>query len=303
VSEIWEHNRPFAVAILVWVGGALLFFFAVHLPFSGPVSELRGDSHGRAALAEHYASTERSSLNPVPFADAKRALEGEQAELAAALAGARRRIEFVPTSRFTIGSAVAERPLEYSKIRKAAASELGDLANKASVVIPGELDPRNNSKSLPKEGETDELLFRLAMTDRVVRTAVAAQVPRVASILHKLGAPRGSPLAQRFVRVRLEGELDHIIRFVGKCSTPPGEKEAAPAPATADPAPGSPGPRDPGGGALAVRSVEIASSGNGSTLTADIELAAITVLKVKPKRRARATRSAPQPGRRARPSW
>jgi len=301
VSELWQHNRPFAIAVLTWVGGGLLFFFAVHLPFSGPVSELRRDSRRRAELARHFAPAKRASPDTVPFSDAKRALAAEQAELAAALAAARRRIEFVPPQRFNIAADVAERPLEYSKIRKAAASELRDLANRASVVIPSELDPRNNSKSLPRKDEIDELLLRLAMTDRIVRAAVAARVPRVASIVHKPGAPRGSPLAQRFVRVKLEGELDQIVRFIGKCSTPPDARPAAPTGAGA--APGTSAPPAPGGGVLIVRTVEIANSGNGSTLAADIELAAVTVLKVKPRPRARAASAVPQPVRRARPSW
>ena len=233
MSEIWEQHRPFVIAVLVWLGGSLLFYLAVYLPFSGPVAALDAGPGGGAvtanALAAHYERDGRGVQGAAVFHEAKRAVEAERAGLDAALEKARADLELRPGPGFAIKRTGVERANEYMDVRGRVASKLREEANRANVKIPHELDPRpgGKGKDLPGEGQVDELLFKLAMTGRIVRAAIAARVRRVVSIVHKGGAPRGAPLSQRVVSVRLEGELAQLLCFIKECSTPPREQEKA----------------------------------------------------------------------------
>lgn len=283
MSEMWEQHKPFTVAVIVWLAGSLLFLLAVHLPLSGPVAELRADVADE--LKKHYAAGEPAP-GAVPFEQAERAAQTERARLDAALAGACERIEFKPQSEFTIAPDAPQRAYEYTKIRDKVAAELRELANKASLTIPGQIDPRANAKNLPRESEADELLFRLAMTDRVIRNAAAARVAHIVSMAHELGPPRGAPFAERRLGLTLVGELDEIVRFIERCSSPP-----------AEPAPGE--REGAGRGVLAVQHVEILAQGrSGSALTANLTLAAIEATKITPaKPRPDSTRPIRRAGR------
>lgn len=271
---MWEQHKPFTVAAIVWVGGALLFLFAVHMPLAGPVSALRDEAAGgaglpkRADLEKHYASPGQATLGGALFARVVTAAGKEEAALDTELVAAMERIEFRPKPEFIVAADATQRAYEYTRIRDALAPRLCELANKASVKIPHEIDARRSSKALPNESETDELLFRLAMTDRIVRSAVAAGAGHLAEIKHDLGAQRGKPFAERRVQVKLVCGLDELIGFIGKCSLPPAEKAAE-------------HEKNPGGGTFVVRSVAVASEGErSSVLTAHVTLAAITATKI-----------------------
>jgi len=256
MSEMWEQHRPFVIAIATWLGGSLLFLLAVRLPLYPPVAKLRHDDDTK--LAQHYAAPGRTVPNATDFDKAQDAAEAERARLDAELKDVLGSIEFQPRPELVVEPGATQRAYEYAKLRDRLTSELRELANKAGIGIPNELDPRRSAKDLPGESETDELLFRLAMTDRVVRDAIAARVSRVASLEHQLGAPLGSPLAARVVKVKLEGNLDTLIGFIEKCSTPAGA-----------------GGKADGAGILVVRSLELTSAGGGSALAAQVELAAV----------------------------
>ncbi len=261
MGDLWERSRPFAIALGLWVGGSLLFLLAVRLPFSGPIAALRGGS--AAELAAHYESLGQPNPKAKRLGDAKRAAQQERADLDLALAEALRFVAFVPGPRFAIRQDVAEHANEYMNVRERATAELRELANKAGVQIPGELDPRADPRKLPTRNEIDGLLFRMAMSDRVARVAIAAQVPRVAEIKHDLGAPRGSPLAERLMTVKLEGGLDAIVDLVDRVSTPPTEEDNA------------------GGGILVLRRAKLSAAGEGR-VAAELTLAALTVAEVVP---------------------
>jgi len=274
VSEMWEQHKPFSVAAIVWAGGALLFFFAVHMPLAGPVSALRDEAARgsslpkRADLEKHYASPGQAGLGAALFAQVERSAAKERAALDTELTSAKERIEFRPKPEFVVAADATQRAYEYTRIRDALAPRLRELANKASVKIPHEIDPRLSSKALPNESETDELLFRLAMTDRIVRSAVAAGIDHLAEIKHDLGAQRGKPFAERRVEVKLVCGLDELIGFIGKCSSLPAENAAE-------------NEKQPGGGILVVRSAAVASENERSSLlTAHVTLAAITATRV-----------------------
>ena len=276
MTELWDSNRPFGIAIAVWVVGGLLFLLAVRLPFSGPVDRLETDTARRDELARHYGSGSQAP-NTEPFSAAKKATDAERDALRSALHAARSQVEFKPGPAFAIDPQLAERANTYMNVVKRVASDLHQEANKRGAAIPAALDPRSDGKELPKKEEVDQLLFRLAMSDRIVRTAFAAKVPQVAEINHRLGAPRGVPLAQRLVTVKLIGGLDQIVAFIRECSTP--------APAS-----------DGRGGVLAVRQVEL--SGSGGSMVAHVELAAIKFIEVKPRQRVtRRTGPPPRAGR------
>ncbi|MFH1732339.1 MAG: hypothetical protein ABIF82_11915 [Planctomycetota bacterium] len=274
MSEMWEQHKPFTVSAIVWVGGAFLFLFAVHMPLAGPVSALRDEAArgaglpGRADLEKHYASPAQANLGAALFAQVETSADKERTALDTELMSARELIEFRPKPEFIVAADAAQRAYEYTRIRDALAPRLRELANKASVKMPHEIDPRLSSKALPSESETDELLFRLAMTDRIVRSAVAAGVGHVAEIKHDLGAQRGKPFAERRVEVKLVCGLDELIGFVGRCSLLPAENAAE-------------NKEKPGGGILVVRSAAIANEKErSSVLTARVTLAAVTATKI-----------------------
>jgi len=260
VKDPRERNKPLLLALGFWAGGALLFWLAVHLPFSAPVERLEADSP--AKLRSRYAQPGQPIAPAVPFDQALKAAEAERAALDQALEDARSAAEFVPRQEFILPAGTPQRPYEYTKIRDRVAAQLRELANQASVHIPRELDPRPDAKDLPREADTGELLLRLAITDRVVRNAVAAGVANLAAISHDLAPPHGSPIAQRTVKVKLEAELDPLIHFIEKCSQPP------------DGAPSG------GAGALIVRSAEITAA-HGASLSATIDLAALQLTEIK----------------------
>ena len=275
---MWEQHKPFTVAAIVWVGGALLFLFAVHMPLAGPVSALRDEAAGgaglpkRADLEKHYASPGQATLGGALFARVVTAAGKEEAALDTELVAAMERIEFRPKPEFIVAADATQRAYEYTRIRDALAPRLCELANKASVKIPHEIDARRSSKALPNESETDELLFRLAMTDRIVRSAVAAGAGHLAEIKHDLGAQRGKPFAERRVEVKLVCGLDELIGFIGRCSLLPAENAAEEA---------AENEKKRGGGILVVRSAAVASENErSSVLTAHVTLAAITATRI-----------------------
>lgn len=274
MSEMWEQHKPFSMAAIVWAGGALLFLFAVHMPLAGPVSALRDEAARgsslprRADLEKHYASPSQAGLGAILFAKVERSAGKERTALDTELMSARERIEFRPRPQFIVAADATQRAYEYTRIRDALAPRLRELANKASVKIPHEIDPRLSSKALPNESETDELLFRLAMTDRIVRSAVAAGIDHLAEIKHDLGAQRGKPFAERRVEVKLVCGLDELMGFIGKCSLLPDEDAAE-------------NEKKRGGGILVVRSAVVTSENESSSvLTARVTLAAITATRV-----------------------
>ncbi len=289
---MWEHHKPFSVAVLVWLAGGLLFLFAVRMPLAGPVSDLRNDAGGanvpsQAEMQKHYASADGSSSGGRPFADGEAVIKKDGARIDAALKTATAQIEFRPAPGFVVAPNVPQRAWEYTRIRDALWIELEAMANRASVRIPNDIDPRPRAKNMPRESEADELLFRLAMTDRIIRCAVAAGAGHLAEIKHDLGALSGAPFAERRVDVRLVGGLDEIVAFIGKCSMP--FNGAAPEAA---------GKR--GGGVLILREVEVVKEGkSGSVLVAQLTFAAVSATEIK----------APQPvrkrvkGRRSRRSF
>jgi hypothetical protein len=275
VSEMWEQHKPFSVALIVWLGGGLLFLLAVRLPLSGPVAALRGaDVEGAAGLPskddlkKHYAPADGMSVGAAPFADAEAAVKKQGARLDAELNTAVQQIEFRPGPGFVVALNVKQRAYEFTRIRDAIAPKLREMANKANVRIPNEIDPRQNAKELPREREADELLFRLAMTDRIIRCAVAAGVGHLAGVRHDLGAMRGAPFAERRVEVKLVCGLDEIIAFIGKCSLP--LDEGAPEDAVKQ-----------SGGVLILRAAAIEREGErGSILAARLTLAAVSATKL-----------------------
>ena len=274
MSEMWEHHKPFSVAVLVWLAGSLLFLLAVHLPLAGPVSALRSDAGSadvpsQADLKKHYALADGTmSIDVAPFADGEAAVKKDGARLDAELKTATAQIEFRPASEFVVAANVSQRAYEFTRIRDALAPKLREMANRASVRIPNDIDPRPGAKDLPRESQADELLFRLAMTDRVIRCAIAAGSGHLAEIKHNLGAPRGTPFAERRVDVKLVGGLDEIIAFIAKCSAP--SNGAAPE-----------GAGKQGGGVLILRGAAIDAEGErGSVLTAKLTLAAVSATKI-----------------------
>jgi len=284
--EMWEQNRPLAAALLLWTVGLLLFFLLVHLLLGGPVAELKGSEITAGQLAASYCRRSDPTTPPKAASaqSVKTELDDQWARLGATLARARQLVEFRPRQELTIPRGIAQRNVKYMDIRdNKVVAVLEQLAKKAGVLLPANLDPRRKGTGLPDEREVDELAFRLAMTDRIVRAAVAAEVEGLAEIRHELGSPRGAPLAQQTVNVKLRGQLDQIIRFLARCSPP-----------ASDPASG-----DSGGGILGVRAVKMSGAGGGSTLVAEIRLAALRMVdvKIRPRRR-------PEPAvRPARPSF
>jgi len=276
---MWQQDRPFSIALIVWVGGALLLFLAVHLPLSGPVDALRDGGGGLPTgdeIAKHYESPGGDTPAAASFARVEAAASNRRAQLDTELDAARKRIEFRPGPGFVVAPGVKQRGYEYTRIRDQLAPKLREMANRANVRIPNDIDPRRAGTALPREDEADELLFRLAITDRVVRGAVAAGVPQVADIIHDLGAPRGAPFAERRVEVALVCGLDELVGFIGKCSAP---DPAAPPEADGLSA----------GGILVVRSATISREGErGSVLSARVTLAAITPTKMETQQEIRA---------------
>jgi hypothetical protein len=263
LNETWKENRAFVAAIVVWLAGSVLFYLVVHLPLSGPVAEL-DRSKLTARLGAHYARPGQTSPGE-PFARAWQRAEARRKKLDAALAEAGRLVVFEPRPEYRIPADAVERRVEYVRIRDATTSRLTELANKAGVQVPAALDPRPRATGLPGKEELDELLMRLAITDRVVRAAAAAPVPRVEKIEHVLSAPRGAPLSRRLVKVRVVGDLNAVVRFLDACSTPPGSPNGANAAS--------------GGGILTVESADLAS-GDGDAIAADLTLAAIALTKL-----------------------
>lgn len=261
MGNLWEGSRPFAIALILWVGGSLLFFLGIRLPFSGPIAALRGGS--ATELAAHYESPGRPNPQAKRFDDVERTTQQERKALNEALADARRFIAFVPGPRFAIREDIAEHANEYMNVRERAMAELRELANKAGVQIPDELDPRAEPRKFPARNEIEGLLFRMAMSDRVARAAVASQVPRVVEIKHDLGAPRGTPLAERLMTVKLEAGLDVIVDLIDRVSTPPADKDNA------------------GSGILVLRRAKVSAAGEGR-VAAELTLAALTVGEVVP---------------------
>ena len=284
---MWEHHKPFSVAILVWLAGGLLFLLAVRVPLAGPVSALRDDGGSanvpsQAELQKHYAPADGVGGGGKPFADGEAVVKKDGARLDAALKTATTQIEFRPAPGFVVAPNVPQRAWEYTRIRDALGLELEALANRASVRIPNDIDPRANAKGMPRENEADELLFRLAMTDRIIRCAVAVRAGHLSGIKHDLGALRGAPFSERRVNITLVGGLDQIVAFIGKCSTP--FNGAAPESAAKQ------------GGVLILREVEIVKEAkSGSALVAQLTFAALSSTKIKvplpgPKKKARRAR-------------
>jgi len=262
MTELWEQHRPLVIALLVWAVGGALLLLAVHLPLGAPVAALQ--ARGATDELRRFIGTSPPART---FREAREiAVKDGWKRVDSALAAARARVEFKPGPDFVIDPKAVQRAYEYTKVRDRVAAALRELANKAGVVVPAELDPRGDSKGLPPENDTDELLVRLAVTDRIVRNAVAAQVNHLAELRHELGSPRGVPLAERVVRVKLEAGLDSLVRFLEKCSNPPDGAS---------------------GGVLVLRSADLSRAAAGSaTLSADLTLAALTVVDVQPPKKA-----------------
>jgi hypothetical protein len=274
MTELWQHDKLFVVALLVWLGGGLLVYLFVHLPLAGPVDELRHSRTGQAGtgrlqLAHHYARP-GAPVPPdaAPYDEAKEKASERATALDTALEAARERVEFRPAARFSIPEDAPQRPFEYTKVRDAVAAELRQLAHKAGAAIPSQLDPRSRgARDLPKESQVDDLLFRLGMTDRLVRAALDARLGRVALIDHKAVPAQPGALASRLVEERIEGGLDQVVRFIELCSTPPdvASKEGA--------------------GILAARRVHIEEKEGGSVVRAAVTLAAVKLGKAPEPRR------------------
>jgi hypothetical protein len=283
---MWQQNRALVLAVVVWLAGSVLFYLVVHLPLSGPAAELERSKLAER-LAAHYTRPGKTPAGE-PLEDVSQRAQAEREAADRALAEAARLVVFRPRPEYRLPPETAERRVEYVRLRDDATARLVELANKAGVAVPPMLDPRPKSTGLPGKSEIDELLVRLAMTDRVVRSAVAARVPRVAKIEHELGAPRGQPLSRRLVHVRVEGVLDTVVRFIEACSTPSPAAE--------------PSTVAPGGGILTVESADLTAAPKGR-VAAELTLAAIELTKIKepkpPKPEEVEKKTPTVPGRRA----
>ncbi len=275
----WDDHRPFTIALLTWAVGGLLFLLIVRLPFGGAIAELRADEGSRAELQRFYQDPEAGASAARPHDEARRRLTTVRQELDAALEASRAYVEFKPGKAFRIPAEATEREIEYTKLRDAATALLLQVANQAGVAVPLDYDPRTSDqrKELPSAEETDPLLMPLAMADRAVRAAIRANVQRVLSVHHRLGTPRGAPLAEREVVIELHTGLDALVAFLEDCSTPP----EAPA---------------QGSGILAVRAVEIKTTGRPE-LHAKVTLAAIEAGEIKVTKPTPTREDEPKPGK------
>ena len=264
MSRMWDQDKPFVIAGLLWLGGGAVLLLWVCLPSSRGAAGRTSD-RASAALAIHYAAAGPIPPGGRPYDEARAAADREQAELDDALREARAAIEFRPAAELAIPDDAAARGKAYLAIRDKIARELRDRAAKAGVRIPADLDPRKDPGSPPDDDRADELLFRLAMTARVVRAAVAQGGPEVLAIEHPRRGPEGTPLTRRTMTVHLAGGLDEILRFIKTCGAPP-----------ADPA-------KSGRGILIVRSARLTrAKGGGSRRAATVTVAAIGMPEVAP---------------------
>jgi len=256
-----KGRGPFLLAVCVWLIGGLLFAGAVHLFFSVPVRALAGgrDVPTRAELAEHYASADRPDAT-LPAATVERALQDDRARLDAALARARRLTEFTPGPDFAVGRDPAD-AARFSGVRGATVARLRKLADGVGVALPEALPPGPDA---PQAGmEVAELLFRLAMTDRLIRSAAAAEVAAVHSVAHRPAATANGLFLERQVDVEVSGELAGIVAFVERCTSPPRGRWPM---------------RQGDAGALVLRSVEFSGT-EGAAVRARIAFSAVIALE------------------------
>ena len=137
MSEMWEHHKPFSVAVLVWLAGGLLFLLAVRMPLAGPVEALRNDAGGASVpsqeeLLKHYAPADGMSIGGKPFADGEAVVKRDGARLDAALKAATTQIEFRPAPGFVVAPNAPQRAWEYTRIRDALRS-LGHDIGRSSI--------------------------------------------------------------------------------------------------------------------------------------------------------------------------
>lgn len=172
-------------------------------------------------LAQDAAQMRREIRNQygagVSIEQAIRELQEQERQLEARIQELTAAVAFVPDERFRLEGNVPQAGLRYASTRDRLQAVLAEEAARIGLSLPGTLDPRGETRTVADD-EAAEMLFRLAMNERVVRAAIRARLRRIDSLKHeikKVRLPGPSPFIEPVAtEVECVGSPEATVEFL-----------------------------------------------------------------------------------------